>query len=418
MLLRILGVTCGYGAHPVLQDATVLIHKEDMVGIVGPNGSGKSTLLRTMSRVLRPSLGKVLFEEADLYQIPAQIVAKRIAVVSQEQGLNFPFSVEDVVMMGRTPHIKRFQRETSSDREVVQRVMELTDITFLAHRPVNELSGGEKQRVLIARALAQEPSVLLLDEPTSYLDINYQLEIMELLVRLHRDQGITIVMVLHDINLASQFCNSLLVVKEGKIYAAGTPQQVITSDFIKDIYGCDVRVESQAPGGRPIIILSKARPAQKSEMLGRQVHVVGGGGASTELFQYLVDRGWGVSTGVVNIGDSDWHEALRLGISIVEAAPFCEVSEVEAIRNHELMNKAEYIVLAGIPFGSGNIRNLEVVLEEAQKGRKVIVVNKLNINERDYTGGVATKLYNNLISCGVSVVENEREAISLMEGGG
>lgn len=415
MQLDILGVTCGYGADPVLQEATFHIKQQDMLGIVGPNGSGKSTLLRTISRVLPPSQGRVLLEAADLYKLPARHVARNIAVVAQEQHLEFPFTVADIIMMGRIPHLKKFQTEGAKDREIVQRAMDLTDVMYLAQRPVNELSGGEKQRVLIARALAQEPSILLLDEPTSYLDLNYQLEIMELLHRLHREQGITIVMVLHDINLASQFCDKLLVLKEGKIYAAGTPRQIINTDFIKKIYGCEVQVEMQSPGGRPMIILNKTQQVRNQES-DRPVHVVGGGGLGTEIFHLLLDQSRAISTGVINIGDSDWQEAQRLGITTVEADPFCPVTLEQAEQNNQLMNQAEYIVLAAIPFGPGNMPNLESVLEQAQLGSKVIVINNMDISQRDYTGGMATVLYNKLIKCGVTVVENAEAAVELMEG--
>lgn len=414
MLFDILGVTCGYGASPVLKNANVQINKQDLVGIVGPNGSGKSTLLRAISRVLKPIHGKVLLDEKDLYQISAAEVARKIAVVSQEQGLDFPFTVRDVVMMGRIPHIKRFAREGPRDYQAVARAMELTDTGVLADRLVSELSGGEKQRVLLARALAQEPQILLLDEPTSYLDINYQIEIMELMARLRRDYGLTIIAVLHDLNLASRFSDYLLVMKNGCVHAVGTPHQVITSSMIKDVYGCEVRVES-ANSERPYIVFnSETRQAAGGSE--RWVHVVGGGGSCIQLFRNLLNAGWQVSTGVVNIGDSDWQEAGRLGITVIEAPPFSTVGTGEAALNQEMMQKAEYIILAGIPFGTGNIRNLESVLEEAQRGARVIAIDNVDINERDYTGGRAALFYKKLLQSGAQIVNSEWEAIRLMEG--
>lgn len=416
MQLDILGVRCGYGAHTVLEDLTFKIKQHDFVGIVGPNGSGKSTLLRTISRVLPPNQGQVLLAENDLYHLPARQVARKIAVVAQEQNLAYPFSVQEIIMMGRIPHLKRFQNEGLKDQEIVRKVMDLTDVSHLAHRPITELSGGEKQRVLIARALAQEPAILLLDEPTSSLDLNYQLEIMELLLQLHREQGLTIAMVLHDINLASQFCDSLLVVKAGKIYAAGAPRQIINADFIKEIYGCEVHVQTQSSTGRPIVILNQSQSAGKRQTSGKLVHVVGGGGLGKTLFQLLLDQGRPVSTGVVNIGDSDWLEAQRLGISMVEADPFCPVSPAQSKQNEALMQQAEYIILAAVPFGPGNLPNLKSVLAQAQQGCQVIVVKHTDISELDYTGGLATELYNRLIACSAAVVQDDWEAVRLMEG--
>ena len=416
MLLKILGVTCGYGTSIVLKDASVQINSGDFVGIVGPNGSGKSTLLRTISRVLKPLLGKVLLDEEDLYHVPTSEVAKKMAVVTQEQSLDFPFTVKDVVMMGRLPHIKRFASETVKDLEIVTGAMDFTDTALLADRQINELSGGEKQRVFLARALAQEPKILLLDEPTSNLDLNYQIEIMELLVRLRRDYGLTIVMVLHDLNLASRYCDHLLVVKQGSIHAIGSPHQVITNNMIKEVFGCEVRVECPNSIERPYIVFNGEEIRVVGKGRERWVHVVGGGGAGLLLFRNLLNMGWKVSTGVINVGDSDWQEACRLGISIIEAPPFCSVGADEVRRNKEMMEKAEFIIMAGIPFGTGNIRNLECVLEEAEKGSPVIVVDNNGIDDRDYTGGKATELYRSLLKSGVRIVNSEWEAIHLMEG--
>jgi len=416
VLLKILGVTCGYGASHVIKDASLQINNSDFVGIVGPNGSGKSTLLRTISRVLHPLHGKVLLEEEDIYHISASKVARKMAVVPQEQGLDFPFSVKDVVMMGRIPHLKRFERESLKDQEVVEKAMDLTDTRLLADRQVNELSGGEKKRVLIARALAQEPKILLLDEPTSYLDLNYQIEIMELLVRLRRDCGLTIIMVLHDLNLASRYCDYLLVVKDGEIHAGGAPHQVITANMIKEVYGCEVRVECPDSIDRPYIVFYPEEHCGIRESRERWVHVVGGGGSGVELFRNLFNSGWKVSTGVVNIGDSDWQEACRLGISMTAAPPFCEVGIKDVLRNKEMMKQAEFIIMAGVPFGTGNIRNLECVFEEAERGGPVIVVDNIDICERDYTGGKAAEIYNKLLNSGVHIVNSEWEAILLLEG--
>ena len=295
--------------------------------------------------------------------------------------------------------------------------MEFTDTISLADRTVNTLSGGEKQRVLIARALAQEPKILLLDEPTSYLDINYQIEIMELLVRLRRDYGLTIIMVLHDLNLASRYCDQLLVIKEGIIHTSGTPRQVINSSMIKEVYGCEVRVEYPESQDHPYIVFygEEIRPAGESR--NGWVHVVGGGGAGSRLFKKLVLAGWKVSTGVVNVGDGDWHEAKRLGIAMVEAPPFSQIEPSEVVRNHEMMKKADWVILAGIPFGAGNISNLQSVLAVAEKYQEVIVIDTCSIEERDFTGGQATEIYRRLLHCGVSKVASEREALQLLRGG-
>lgn len=411
-----MGVACGYGSRPVLENATFSVSRSELLGIVGPNGSGKSTLLRAMSRILPPKMGQILLQDEDLYKMRLAKVARRLAVVPQESGLDFPFTVEDIVMMGRIPHLKRFQKEGPHDREIVEQALALTDTRHLSQRLVTELSGGEKQRVLIARALAQEPQVLFLDEPTSFLDLNYQIEIMELLTRLRQQQGLTVVMVVHDLNLASQYCDKLLVLKDGVIHTAGPPEKVVTEETIKEVYGCDITVEYRHPGGRPMLFLQPANRQPRGFTRGR-VHVVGGGGSSALLFNQLVEAGWQVSAGVINVGDSDWQEASRLRIHVVEAPPFSQITMEAALLNRECMDGADYIILPLIPFGFGNLSNLEAVLKVASEGGPVIVIDNGEISLRDYTGGLATREYQALLQSGAFIVKDESEALQIMEGG-
>ncbi len=413
MLLDVLGVTCGYGSSPVLVDATLQVSEGEFLGIVGPNGSGKSTLLKAMSRVLPPKYGQILLQEDDIYTMRPARVARRLAVVPQEPGLDFPFTVEDVVMMGRIPHLKRFQKEGPRDLEIVRQALEHTNTLVLADRVVTELSGGEKQRVLIARALAQEPQVLFLDEPTSYLDLNHQIEIMELLNRLRYEQGLTAVMVVHDLNLASQYCDNLLVIKEGRIFTAGSPAQVLTEELIKTVYGCEVKVERRHPGGRPMLFLQPLN--HQSQTTHCRVHVVGGGGSSAMLFHCLKERAWEVSAGVINIGDSDCQEAKQHGFKVVEAAPFSEIRATEEKANRQAMLEADFVILPPIPFGSGNLPNLQAVLEIAEAGAVVIVIDAGEIGQRDYTGGEATDMYQRLLQSGVHVVGDVEQAMLIME---
>ncbi|MEN6390958.1 MAG: ABC transporter ATP-binding protein [Syntrophomonas sp.] len=415
MLLKLLDVSCSYGSWPVLKGINFAVGQGEIMGIVGPNGSGKSTLLRTMSRVLPPRQGTVMLQDRDLYKIEARQVAGQLAFVAQESGNDFPFTVEDTVMMGRIPHLKRFQREGLRDQEVVDKALHLTDAYHLTGRLITELSGGEKQRIIIARALAQEPRVLFLDEPTSFLDINYQIEIMELLNRLRRDQGLTVIMVVHDLNLASHYCDSILVLKEGAVYAAGHPAQVLSADLIQEVYGCRVQVEYRSPDARPTIVFNPNRK-RFSQAEPRTVHVVGGGGSCGRLYNDLNDRGWKVSTGVLNIGDSDWHDAVRLGLKIAETAPFSDISPESAEYNRRLMQEADFVILPGIPFGSGNLANLQALLDLAREGRRVIVIDNQAIEDRDYTGGCATNLYKSLLKHAYRRVSGENAALDIIEG--
>lgn len=415
MLLKLLDVSCSYGARPVLKDLNFTVGQGELLGIVGPNGSGKSTLLRAMSRVLPPRRGQVMLQEQDLYKMEARQVASQVAFVAQENGNDFPFSVEDMVMMGRIPHLKRFQREGARDQEIVNNALRMTGASHLAGRLVTELSGGEKQRIIIARALAQEPRVLFLDEPTSFLDINYQIEIMELLHRLRREQGLTVVMVVHELNLASHYCDSLLVLKEGAIYAAGHPAIVMSTELINEVYGCHVQVEHRTPGARPTIVFNPHRQ-KSSQAKKRTVHVIGGGGTCGRLYNDLSEMGWEITTGVLNIGDSDWHDAVRQGFKIAETAPFSEISAQSLEYNQQLMQEADYVILPVIPFGMGNLANLQSLVDLVRDGRRVIIIDGQAIESRDYTGGQATDLYTSLLAQAYRKAASENEALSIIEG--
>src|SRR3989304_1290639 len=218
VLLNVDGIECRYGSVKVLEDVSLSVKEGDFVGILGPNGSGKTTLLKSISRTLKPHRGAILLNKADIYSLKSVEVAKQLAVVPQDSNIGFSFAALDVVLMGRNPHMTRFQLESTKDIAVAKRVMTLTNTWHLAERPINELSGGEKQRVIIARALAQEPKILLLDEPMTHLDIINQLEIMDLVKDLCSKQGLMVLAVFHDLNLAARYCTSAIMLKKGKIF--------------------------------------------------------------------------------------------------------------------------------------------------------------------------------------------------------
>ncbi len=241
----------------VLQHVSFRVEKGEFIGIIGPNGSGKTTLLKILYRLISPKSGEVLFEKIPLKKLKQGEIAKRIAVVAQETHLLFPFRVMEIVLMGRSPYLGHLVFEGKKDLEIATKAMEWTEILPLAERPVEELSGGERKRVFIARALAQEPEVILLDEPTASLDIHHQVEFLNLILDLHREKGMSIVMATHDMNIASEFCDKLILLQGGKIFKIGTPQEVITRENIERVYGCDVWVDKHPVSGMPRISLLK-----------------------------------------------------------------------------------------------------------------------------------------------------------------
>jgi iron complex transport system ATP-binding protein len=233
------------------------VEKGEFVGVIGPNGSGKTTLLKILYRLLSPQKGEILFELVPIRKMNRNDIAKRIAVVSQETQLLFPFSALETVLMGRSPYLGQLMFESEKDLEIAKKAMEWTNILPFSERSMDELSGGERKRVFIARALAQEPEVILLDEPTANLDIHHQIDFLDLILTLNHEKGLTIVMASHDMNIASEFCDRLILFQKGRIYKMGTPEEVITKENIESVYGCGVWIDQNPVSGMPRINLLK-----------------------------------------------------------------------------------------------------------------------------------------------------------------
>ena len=227
----------------------------ELVGLIGPNGSGKTTLLKLIAHLLTPKEGQVLWEGQPLAQFSQTQIARRMALVSQDPAFVFPPTVLEVILMGRSPYLKRFQLEGSLDLHLAEAAMAQTQVTSLQGRRLNELSSGEKQRVLIARALCQEPSLLLLDEPTAFLDIKHQVKILDLVLELNREKGLTILVASHDINLAAQYCRRLILIREGRIEVMGHPGQVISESTIQKVFDTTVVVDQNPLTRTPRITL-------------------------------------------------------------------------------------------------------------------------------------------------------------------
>lgn len=256
-------VSFAYGeGFPVLADVSARIPGGGLVGILGPNGSGKTTLLRLLGGLLRPSRGRILIDGVDLHTIPRPAVARRMAVVPQETQLAFEYTVLEMATMGRYPHMGAFEIEGPEDIEIARAALRATGTHHLAARLFNTLSGGEKQRVVIASALAQKPDILLLDEPTASLDLAYQLEIRSILHQLNRDRDLTIVVSTHDLNFAASLCRELVLLHQGHVLAAGTTASMLETSLIRQLYGVDVDITThQRTGQLTVIPLARAHDA-------------------------------------------------------------------------------------------------------------------------------------------------------------
>ncbi len=244
-------VSFRYGSTWVLLNLTFEVVPGEIVGILGPNASGKTTLVGLLNGVLHPQEGRVLLRGKDVRGLKRREMARRLAVVPQETPMPYAFTALEVVLTGRNPHLRPLRFEGPRDLEIAYRSLARTDCAHVADKNVNELSGGERQRVYIARALAQEPEILLMDEPTVHLDLRHQLEFADLLIRLHEQESITVVWVSHDLNLASMVCQRLLLMKAGKIFAQGSPLEVLTASNIMAVYGRSVIVDRNPQRGTP-----------------------------------------------------------------------------------------------------------------------------------------------------------------------
>jgi len=255
-ILRIENIKSGYDEKVVLKDVSFEARKGELIGIIGPNGSGKTTLARNITKVLPLMHGKILYDGYDIEGLNLNAIAKKISFVPQEINTVFSLSVFDLVMMGRFPYVGRFREETQSDFEIVKKALEVTHTHDFLTRSLDEISSGEKQRVLIAKALAQEPELLILDEPTSRLDIGHQIVIMDMLKRLNSQKGITILSILHDLNIASDYCDRLILLDNGRVSGIGTPEEIIDYRFIEDVYKVTVVIKPSPATGRPHVVLS------------------------------------------------------------------------------------------------------------------------------------------------------------------
>jgi len=249
----------GYNGHPVLSGLDLEVEEGEIIALVGPNGSGKSTLLRALGRVLRPRAGAVLLDGRAIQEWSTRDVARQLALLPQGPTLSSDLTVEELVWMGRSPHQGLLGLPTAADREAVRWSMEETGVVEMGSRSVSTLSGGERQRVWIAMALAQRPRILLLDEPTTFLDLSHQLEVLELIHHLNREYGITVVLVLHDLNQAVRYARRVVVLHEGRVHSQGTPREVLTAETLREVFGVEGRI-IPGPDGVAMVIVPSTFP--------------------------------------------------------------------------------------------------------------------------------------------------------------
>lgn len=402
--LEIKDLEFGYNEDLVIKGVSFNIEKGKFISIIGPNGSGKSTLLKTINHLYNPTSGSILVDEININNMKKRDLAKKIALVPQDTVVDYDFTVEEIVLMGRHPYKSRFQKEDEGDYKIINESLEKTNTLKLKKRLITEISGGERQRVFIAKALAQKPSIILLDEPTSHLDINHQMDILNLLKKLNKEQGTTIILVIHDINLAARYSDEIILINKGEISDMGKPEDIITSDNIENIYNLKVAIEKNKYTDTTYITPIEIRSEEniKSKI---NIHVISGGGSGQEVVNKLYMEGYNLSLGVLNVGDTDWSHGKSLMLPIVEEVPFTKIGEEAYLENLGQIKKSDIIVITNIPIGSGNMKNLLAAYEGLKLGKPVYYI-KGNKDNIDYTNGEATKLINKMQSKGLIIVHS------------
>ena len=407
-------------AAPVVTALSLALEPGVLTGMVGPNGSGKSSLLRALSRALKPSGGAVLLAGRDLYAAcSARDSAQAISVLPQDTSVSLDFSVRDIVRMGRAPHLppRPFASETSADEQIVTDALRAAGVEPLAERPVTTLSGGERQRVLLARALAQQPQILLLDEPTASLDLRHQSEALTLARNLAHDKGLAVFAVLHDVNLASAYCDHLILLSEGEVAASGTPAEVLTAENLAKVYGAQVWVRPHPLTGRPLVLslpaLTPISPAAERP----RVHVICGGGTGAGLLTALHRLGYPLTAACLHAGDPDADAARLLGIPFASEDAFSLLSYAALEQAAQLARTAEIAVLTEVPFGQGNLANLEAALSLRRAGLPVLCLHSSGsfAASRDFAGGAAQKLWSALLASGAVALPDEKAVLEQLE---
>jgi len=338
-VIRLDDVALLLGETTVLEGVSFSVERGEFVALIGPNGAGKTSLLRTVNGVLEPDTGTVEIDDDRVATLSSKAVSRRVATVPQDTHVGFSFTAEQVVEMGRTPHRSRL--DWRDDADTIEAAMARTETLGLRERAVDSLSGGERQRVLLARALAQEPDALLLDEPTSSLDINHQVQVLGLVADLVTESRAALAAI-HDLDLAARFCDRLLLLSNGEIRARGPPEQVLTDPGLADAFGTETAISRDHVTGTPRVAAFADRP-ERAEL----VHVAGRGAGCAAAVCALWRAGYEVTLGPIPDGDTAASVAADLDLQAVTAPAFEAPGDPERERARKLATEAGVLVVAG-----------------------------------------------------------------------
>ena len=390
----------GYGTQEIVKSVSCAFAPGTFTGIIGPNGSGKTTLLKAFSRVI-PASGILELEGKSVADFTPAELGMALGFVPQDEERPFSYTVMQVVLMARYARTSRFASLTPADFARCHAVLEETGITHLKDRSIRALSGGEWQRVLIARALAQDTQVLLLDEPTSHLDLSHQSDILTLMRNL-AGSGSTIIGVFHDLNLAALFCDRLIMIRNGQVVADDAPAQVLTPVKIREVYGADVITSVHPATGRtflmPLATTTGSIPPDKT----RNILVISGGGSGTDLLHFLSRKGFSLTAGILATSDTDYLTVKALEIPCVPTPPFSPIPAHSLEKLRGMVLQADRIILSSHPVGLGNLPVLSVLRESDLTRVIVHLPEGRNFPTYDFAKGAAAAAMTDLCAAGAS----------------
>lgn len=367
-VLSVEEASVGYRSHALIRDLAFSVEKGEILTLIGPNGAGKSTVLKSLTRELELICGKVVLCGHDLKTLSPSEQAGHMAVLLTEKVQDGYLTAFDVAAMGRYPYTGRMGILSDADREKVKEAMALVDAGKYAERPFSELSDGQKQRVLLARALAQEPDVLVFDEPTSYLDIHYQMRLMDLLTDLSRNRKIAIILSLHEIDLAAKISDRILAIRDDHTYLCGTPEDLFGGGRIEELFSM--------PEGRYDPLTGSFELKGSNGQGKSEVFVISSGGTGVPVYRYLTRRQIPFAAGILYENDLDFHFAKKMASRVLSEKPFRPLS-MDVIRHAEnVMEHCRYVVDAGVTIGEDN-RALSALLDRARREQKLFTTGEL-----------------------------------------
>jgi iron complex transport system ATP-binding protein len=410
------GLTVRLGSATVLRSVSVSLAPGELLAIAGPNGSGKTTLIRTILGLLPREAGEVRVRGSSIDALTIGERARQLSWMPQEELPGDNVSLLDYALYGRYPHIPPFGGEDDSERQRARAALDEVGLGDRWQDGAWEISGGERQRLRLARVLAQATPAILLDEPTAHLDMAHQLDVLERVRRLCHTEGRAAIAALHDLNLAARFADRIAVLHHGRLVADGSARTVLSPALLQEVWGVVADLREDPRTGVPYLIprLPPEFPRLPDSAPSLRVHVVAGGGSASPTLRRLWERGFSVSCGIVALFDTDHTTAEEFGIPVVTEVPFAPLSEESRAQQRRLLSEADRIVVAPFPVGLGNLANLEDLVPFV--GRvPIFLLGGSDWTPRDFTGGRAAYLRDRLVAAGAHPVEDSKELLDALD---